>query len=203
MKQMEMMEKQDMEAFGASSDEDIRQSADEATEAPVIVEESVPRLPVALRLLRRLELQGMQVDYGSMAKNRAGEEWYVGREGVSQGPVTFREILEYLLDGGGPVYVIHESEKDSEDVEWTELNHTPFWNQIWVARIWTAAFWSILAMIGFGLVAVFAPASIRSIVQLGYLGVVAVGAGYFLLKGLKKPQPPEAEAEVEAENEDG
>lgn len=201
MKQTEMMEKQDSEVFGASTEE-VAADAEFAMEVSQasVTEEEIPKPPVALRLLRQIELTGMKIDYGRIARNRRGEEWYVGRSGVVQGPVTFREILEYLVDGGGTVNVLHESDKEAKDPQWTEFAYTPLWTQTWPARFWTLAFWGIAAIFGFCVIQAIVPHGFRRIVEIAYLVGIVGWVGYRLSRRMKKPEAEAQSPGSEPEN---
>ncbi len=127
-----------------------------------------------LRVLRRLELLGLQLDHGKLKQrySAAGDSWIVGMDGEAYGPVPFRDVLQLLMDGHRSVEVLHASHAEEEEPAWTQLSYLPLWLREWPARLWTVGFWMVSAVLGATIVITLSPVSWRpGVDRLYWVGV--------------------------------
>ena len=129
--------------------------------------EETPRISPAIRLLRWIELIGLESDYKQFRKQEATDDWYYldGNEGV--GPFTFTELLIMVRDGT-PLTVIHESKVLEAGAEWSDITYKPVWTRPSVALWWTIGFWVFALSAGFMVVQMLLPAGIRGIAAIAY-----------------------------------
>lgn len=97
---------------------------------------SAGKTPPTSRLLRWIELQGLAWERGALRRGRATDAWWMGVEEEVTGPHSFREILTALVDGRGPVAVVHESEAQEDEPPWMQFDYRPIWQRPLVARCW-------------------------------------------------------------------
>ena len=134
------------------------------------------RLGTPIRLLRWIELIGLESEYKQFKKQEATDAWYYVESDEARGPVSFTELLAMVRDGNSPLSIIHESKAEADEPQWTNLNYDPAWKRPSMALWWTVGFWLIVLCIGFVALQLLLPDSIRHIVGIVYwlatLGVI-------------------------------
>ena len=102
-----------------------------------------------IRLLRWIELIGLESDYGRFRKQEPTDAWMFVEDREAKGPVPFNEILFKLREGESPLDVIHESKAYEAEPKWSELVYNPVWSRPGAALAWTIGFWIMAVSIGF------------------------------------------------------
>lgn len=156
----------------------------------------------ALKVLRRLELLGLQLDHARLAKAYAAFPggWWAQVNDEPAGPYPLSTAFKLLVDGHSPVHLLHESEADQEPPPWRELRYSPIWTNRIKVLLWTVGFWMMLAFIGYAVVTSFTPVWLRS-----YVGVAwwLAMAGLLLCRAVAPYIARKASDEVPPESSEG
>jgi len=149
------------------------------------------RIPLPVRLLRWLELWGLHLHYTRVRAAETSDEWLVHSGDGPQGPIPFRQTLRLLLDGQSPIYILHVSKAPTTpgaEAPWIKLSYSPVWNNPRAGRAVTVCFWSVLVLLGFGILTNMVPWRFNTLLTVGYWGTVA---GWLWFRyGPQRPQRP-------------
>src|SRR5436190_23318069 len=63
------------------------------------------------------------------------DAWYVRIAGETQGPVAYEDVSFALLEGHGPVEVLHTYKWGDEEAEWTQIQYVPQWRLPWMGLV--------------------------------------------------------------------
>jgi hypothetical protein len=135
---------------------------------------------VAARALRWLELRNLEMDYARMKKRHADDAWWICSDDELRGPVAFRQVLEALVNGVTPLYVLHDSQAQLETPPWVRLKYDPVWLRRGSSLLWTIGFWLMCAIFLFCVVQTIVPRVARPFTGVGYWMVLTVLAARFL-----------------------
>jgi hypothetical protein len=139
---------------------------------------AVARISTSIRLLRWIEIIGLESDYSKLRKQEPLDAWMFIEDGQPMGPVPLREILLKLREGQSPIDIIHESKAYDTEPQWSELVYNPVWNRPGAALAWTIGFWIIVVSIGFITMRIVLPFGIlRTLGTIAYV-LGALGLAY-------------------------
>ena len=155
-----------------------------------------------LALLAWLEATALKIELAEFIKRaRAGDRWYVSRDGAAFGPVPFGKILRLLLRGEGPLPVLHESEAEMEPAPWRTIAYRTWPLSPLAAKAWIVGFWLLAIGVGFVAVNLVCPLSLRSFAGPAYLAAVAVAALWLGWRARRTAAHAELAEDVETPDE--
>lgn len=83
-----------------------------------------------------------------LAHPESNDAWHVRIAGETQGPVAYEDVSHALLEGYGPVEVLHADQSaDDAEAEWTELNYVPQWRKPWMGLVLTATLAAVTGLV--------------------------------------------------------
>lgn len=145
----------------------------------------------AAALLRWLELQGLILDQARLRKTHPSDAWWVVMPEAEEvtGPHEFRGVLAALVEGAGPIQIVHDSQAAMEDAPWTTLQYRPLWLNPKTLPLWRVAVWTLAAFLAYILISVVTPPAGHWLVNVAFV----LSAGGLLARRfwarLEEPQP--------------
>ena len=151
-----------------------------------------PQHDRATTLLRWLELQGLILDHARLRKTHPSDAWWVVMPEAEEvtGPYEFRGVLAALVEGAGPIQIVHDSQAALEDAPWTTLHYRPLWLNPQVLGFWRGALWALAALFAYILVTSAIPPAGHWLVNIAFvLSAGGLLARRFLVPFWSKVQP--------------
>jgi hypothetical protein len=137
---------------------------------------------IPLRLLALLDYLGLKFEYRSLVKQSAAHNaWFVHREGETFGPETIEAILQRLAAGESNLAIIHASSLAEPDPEWQILSHHCWRDDLPTAVVWVICFWMLAVLLGWMLIGLIQPLSLRVYCEVVYFLALMVAGFRFAL----------------------
>jgi len=135
-----------------------------------------------LRLLALLDYLGLKLEYRNLVKQSAAQNaWFVHREGELLGPETIEALLQRLVAGESSLTIIHAASLGETDPEWRILSHHCWREDRPTAVVWVVCFWMLVVLLGWMLIGLIQPLSLRVYCEVVYFLALVVGGARFAL----------------------
>ena len=139
--------------------------------------------PIAVKLLRSLELMGLRVSYSSLKKAYSTDGWWILREDEVTGPHAFNEVLQLLIEGAGSLAVVHESLANEENAPWHPLSYNPKWMNPRAVFFWKIGLGALSGLLLFLLVRFLVPLQFATrfnlvLAPMVFIGILAQFPGF-------------------------
>jgi hypothetical protein len=135
-----------------------------------------------LRLLALLDYLGLKSRYRSLVKQSAAHNaWFVHREGETLGPEPIEAILQRLAAGESNLAIIHASALAEPEPEWQILTHQCWRDDLPTAVVWVVGFWMLAVLLGWMLIGLIQPLSLRVYCEVVYFLALGVAGFRFAL----------------------
>jgi hypothetical protein len=135
-----------------------------------------------LRVLALLDYLGLKFEYRRLVKESAAHNaWFVHREGEMVGPEKIEAILQRLAAGESNLAIIHASALAEPDSQWQILSHRCWRDDLPTAVVWVVCFWMLAVLLGWMLIGLIQPLSLRVYCEVAYFLALAVAGFRFAL----------------------
>lgn len=94
------------------------------------------KLVQAVRSMEERQLRKVQEKW-ELQHPDLRDAWHVRIHGEEQGPVEYGDINHALLEGYGPVEVLH-ADHEEEETAWTPVAYDPYWRKNYLSPVLTA-----------------------------------------------------------------
>jgi hypothetical protein len=133
-----------------------------------------------LRLLALLDYLGLKFEYRSLLKQSATHNaWFVHRDGQMHGPERIEVLLQRLASGEMNLAIIHASSLGEADPKWQILSHHCWRDDRPTAAVWVVCFWMLAVLLGWVLIGLIQPLSLRVYCEVAYfLALIVMGVRY-------------------------
>ena len=137
---------------------------------------------IPLRLLSLLDYVGLKFEHRSLVKQSAAHNaWFFHREGEMHGPETIEAILQRLATGESNLAIIHASCLAEPDPQWQVLSHQCWRDDRPTAVVWVICFWMLAVLLGWMLIGLIQPLSLRVYCEVFYFLALGVAGLRFAL----------------------
>lgn len=157
-----------------------------------------------LTILAWLETTALKMEMATYIKrSRETDAWYLSRDDQAYGPVPFDKIIRMLLRGEGPIPILHQSDAELDPAPWHKISYRA-WPVNTAVRVgWLVGFWLLAVAVGFVVVSLVCPVSVRTIAGTAYLAVVGVAGVWLCIQARRTPTSPQLDLEPTADGEQG
>ena len=143
-----------------------------------------------LSILAWIETQALKLEYTALRKQSAAQDaWYLSSNGQTIGPETFAQILQRLVRGQVSVAILHESAADEDEPQWRFLGYRAWCLNPLTSTAWIIGFWTLIVMLGWVLVYLSLPQSLRGYGEAAYGLVLVAFSAMLAVRGLRAKVP--------------
>jgi hypothetical protein len=122
-----------------------------------------------LSVLAWLEMQALKMEYAALIKQSAVDDaWYVYRDGATEGPEKFTQVLQRLLEGQSSLAVLPASAVDEEERPWRFISYRSWCLNPVTSTLWIISFWMLAMLFGWALVCTIVPFPVRAFGERAY-----------------------------------
>jgi hypothetical protein len=141
-----------------------------------------------LRLLALLDYLGLKFEYRSLVKQSAAHNaWFIHHEGETLGPETIEAILRRLAAGEANLVIIHASSLAEREPQWQILSHHCWRDDFPTAAVWVICFWMLAVLLGWMLIGLIQPLSLRVYCEVVYFLALVVAGFRFAFAPRRHP----------------
>jgi hypothetical protein len=135
-----------------------------------------------LRLLVLLDYLALKFEYRNLVKQSAAHNaWFLHHDGEMIGPETIEAILQRLAAGESSLAIIHAASIGEADPKWQILYHQCWRDDRPTAVVWVVCFWTLAVLLGWTLIGLIWPLSLRLYCEVAYFIAVVVAGIRFAL----------------------